>query len=164
VTEGPQEMFGKLMSISDDLMWRYYTLLTDLSPDEVRQIRNRVASAELHPKQAKIDLARRIVHDFHGQERAEDAAREFERRFTRRELPVDVRVVELTAEEWSSSLEKRLVKCGLAESSSDARRKITQGGVRIDGHKAVLGSPPPAGEYLLQAGKLGAVRVRRKTD
>jgi tyrosyl-tRNA synthetase len=163
VTEGPQEMFGKLMSISDDLMWRYYTLLTDLSPDEVRQIRNRVASAELHPKQAKIDLARRIVHDFHGQERAEDAAREFERRFTRRELPVDVRVVELTAEEWSSSLEKRLVKCGLAESSSDARRKITQGGVRIDGHKAVLGSPPPAGEYLLQAGKLGAVRVRRKT-
>ena len=163
VTEGPQEMFGKLMSISDDLMWRYYTLLTDLSPDEVRQIRNRVASAELHPKQAKIDLARRIVHDFHGQERAEDAAREFERRFTRRELPVDVRVVELTAEEWSSSLEKRLVKCGLAESASEARRKITQGGVRIDGHRAVLGSPPPAGEYLLQAGKLGAVRVRRKT-
>jgi len=163
VTEGPQEMFGKLMSISDDLMWRYYTLLTDLSPDEVRQIRNRVASAGLHPKQAKIDLARRIVHDFHGQERAEDAAREFERRFTRRELPVDVRVAELTAEEWSSSLEKRLVTCGLAESASDARRKITQGGVRIDGHKAVLGSPPPAGEYLLQAGKLGAVRVRRKT-
>jgi tyrosyl-tRNA synthetase len=163
VTEGPQEMFGKLMSISDELMWRYYTLLTDLTPDEVRQIRNRVGSAELHPKQAKIDLARRIVHDFHGPERAEGAAREFERRFTRRELPLDVRVVELTAEEWNSSLEKRLVACGLAGSSSDARRKITQGGVRIDGHKAVLGSPPPAGEYLLQAGKLGAVRVRRKT-
>ena len=162
VTEASSEMFGKLMSISDELMWKYYTLLTDLSPDEVLQLRDRVGSGGLHPKQAKVDLARRVVRDFHTEEDAERAAAEFERRFTRRELPVDARVVELTEEEWASPLEKRLVRCGLAESSSDARRKITQGGVRIDGHKAVLGSAPPAGEYLLQAGKLAAVRVRRR--
>jgi tyrosyl-tRNA synthetase len=70
-------------------------------------------------------------------------------------------VVELDDEEWRSPLEKRLVRCGLAESTSDARRKITQGGVRIDGEKAAIGAAPPAGDYLLQAGKLGAVRVRR---
>ena len=162
VTEAPSEMFGKLMSISDELMWRYYTLLTDLSTEEVQQLRDRVSSGALHPKQAKVDLAKRIVEDFHGPAGASQAAEAFERRFARRELPSDARVVELTEEEWSGSLEKRLVRCGLAESSSEARRKIVQGGVRIDGEKAVLGSAPPAGEYLLQAGKLGAVRVVRK--
>ncbi|HEY0874691.1 MAG TPA: tyrosine--tRNA ligase [Vicinamibacterales bacterium] len=162
VTETASEMFGKLMSISDELMWKYYTLLTDLSPEDVLQLRNRVSSGDLHPKQAKVDLATRIISDFHGERGAAQAADEFERRFSRRELPVDARVVELDDDEWSAPLEKRLVRCGLAESSSDARRKITQGGVRINGKKAALGEPVPAEAYLLQAGKLGAVRVVRK--
>jgi tyrosyl-tRNA synthetase len=156
------EMFGKLMSISDDLMWKYYALLTDLSFDEVQRLRTGVSAGELHPKQAKVALAKRIIADFHGGADAERAAEAFERRFSRRELPTDVRVVELSPEEWSSSLERRLVRCGLADSSSDARRKITQGGVRINGEKAVLGSPPPEEAYVLQAGKLGVVRVVRK--
>ena len=162
VTELPSEMFGKLMSISDELMWRYYTLLTDLLPGEILALRNRVSAGELHPKQAKVDLSKRIVADFHGADDAARAAEEFDRRFGRKELPVDARVVELGEEEWSSSLEKRLVRAGLAESSSDARRKIAQGGVRINGEKAVIGSAPPAESYLLQAGKLGAVKVVRK--
>jgi tyrosyl-tRNA synthetase len=162
VTESASDMFGKLMSISDELMWRYYTLLTDLSPTDVLHLRNRVSAGDLHPKQAKVDLARRIVRDFHGEAAATQAADEFERRFARKELPVDARVVELDDDEWASSLEKRLVRCGLAESSSDARRKITQGGVRINGEKVGLGAPVPADDYLLQAGKLGAVRVVRK--
>jgi tyrosyl-tRNA synthetase len=162
VTESASDMFGKLMSISDELMWRYYTLLTDLSPTDVLHLRNRVSAGDLHPKQAKVDLARRIVRDFHGEAAATQAADEFERRFARKELPVDARVVELDDDEWTSSLEKRLVRCGLAESSSDARRKITQGGVRINGEKVGLGAPVPADDYLLQAGKLGAVRVVRK--
>ncbi len=162
VTDAPSEMFGKLMSISDDLMWKYYALLTDLSADAVVEIRRRVSSGELHPKQAKVELATRIVQDFHGGAAGTQAAEEFERRFSRKELPVDVRVVELADDEWELSLEKRLVRCGLADSASEARRKIVQGGVRINGEKAQLGSAVPADDYLLQAGKLGVVRVVRR--
>jgi tyrosyl-tRNA synthetase len=161
VTESPAEMFGKLMSISDELMWKYYTLLTDLPSAAVLDLRNRVSQGELHPKQAKVDLAKRIVADFHTAADAERAAEEFERRFSKKELPVDARTVELNEAEWAAPLDKRLVRCGLADSASDARRKITQGGVRINGEKASLTSPVPDGEYLLQAGKLAAVKVRR---
>lgn len=161
VTEPPTGMFGKLMSISDALMWRYYSLLTDLSQTEVLELRNRVSEGQLHPKQAKVDLARRIVADFHSPVEAQHAAEEFERRFSRKELPVEARVVELDAAEWSLPLDRRLVRCGLADSASEARRKIAQGGVRIDGEKVTLAAPPPAGDYLLQAGKLGVVKVRR---
>jgi tyrosyl-tRNA synthetase len=162
VTEPAAEMFGKLMSISDELMWKYYALLTDLSAEDVLQLRNRVSTGELHPKQAKVDLATRIAADFHGADAVRSAAEEFERRFSRKALPDTAPIVELTAEEWAAPLEKRLVRCGLAESSSDARRKIAQGGVRINGEKAMLGSAPPDSDYVLQAGKLSAVRVVRK--
>jgi tyrosyl-tRNA synthetase len=161
VTEAPSEMFGKLMSISDDLMWKYYALLTDLAAADVLDLRNRVSRGDLHPKQAKVDLATRIVADFHGSADATRAAADFDRRFSKKELPVDAQVIELNAEEWDAPLDKRLVRCGLAESSSDARRKITQGGVRINGEKVTMGSSTPDTEYMLQAGKLAAVRVRR---
>jgi tyrosyl-tRNA synthetase len=137
-------------------------LLTDLAPAEVLQVRARVSAGDLHPKQAKIDLAKSIVRDFHGPAAAGEAADAFERRFAKKELPIDAAVMELTDEEWRASLEKRLVRCGLAESMSDARRKIQQGGVRINGEKAALGSSVPDTEYLLQAGKHAAVKVRRR--
>jgi tyrosyl-tRNA synthetase len=162
VTDAAPEMFGKLMSISDELMWKYYTLLTDLSSDDVLQLRHRVSAGELHPKQAKMDLASSIVADFHGEPAALAAAADFERRFSRKELPVEAPIVELADEEWGISLEKRLVRAGLAESMSDARRKIAQGGVRINGGKVAAGSVPPETDYLLQAGKLGAVKIARK--
>jgi tyrosyl-tRNA synthetase len=169
VTESASDMFGKLMSISDDLMWKYYVLLTDLAPGDVAQLRDRVSSGELHPKAMKVALARRIVADFHGEGEADAAAAGFERRFSKKELPADLRIVELSVEEWTASLEKRLVRCGLAESMSDARRKIAQGGVRINGQKVATESTSApqlaaldADEYVLQAGKLGAVRVRRQ--
>ena len=167
VTEPATEMFGKLMSISDDLMWRYYTLLTDLSAAEVSALREGVSSGRLHPKQAKVDLATRIIADFHPGAEAARAADEFDRRFAKKELPTDAQIVELTEEEWSAPLEKRLVRVGLADSMSDARRKVSQGGVRINGVKigpdstAVVAAAVAAGEYLLQAGKLAAVRIKR---
>jgi tyrosyl-tRNA synthetase len=161
VTEAPAEMFGKLMSISDGLMWKYYMLLTDLGPADVEALRGNVASGLVHPKQAKIDLATRIVTDFHDHAAASSAAAEFDQRFSKRWVPTDVPVVELSEEEWTGSLERRLVRAGLAESMTDARRKIAQGGVRVNGEKAALGAAAPDEDYLLQAGKLGVVRVRR---
>jgi tyrosyl-tRNA synthetase len=161
VTDAPGQMFGKLMSISDELMWKYYTLLTDLSSSDVEHLRARVAAGEVHPKQTKIDLATRIVTDFHDAAEASAAAAEFDQRFSKKAAPSDARVVELSAEEWTSSLEKRLVRSGLADSMSDARRKIAQGGVRINGEKASAGAETPEDEYVLQAGKLGLVRIKR---
>ncbi len=125
-------------------------------------MRARVDSGALHPKQAKVELATAIVTDFHGADEAARAAEQFERRFTNKELPVDAAIVELDDDEWHASIEKRLVRCGLAESTSDARRKVQQGGVRINGEKVAVGSSAPAADYLLQAGKHAAVNVRRK--
>jgi tyrosyl-tRNA synthetase len=164
VTDSPSEMFSKLMSISDDLMWKYYTLLTDLGPSEIAQLRNRVSAGELHPKQGKVDLAKQIVTDFHGGVAAERASEEFERRFAKKEVPEDLPIVELTDAEWQGSIEKILVRCGLADSMSDARRKLEQGGVRLNGNKLTgpgQVAPSEANEFTLQAGKRAAVRVRR---
>jgi tyrosyl-tRNA synthetase len=167
VTEAPSEMFGKLMSISDDLMWRYYALLTDLGSEDVLALRNRVSAGTVHPKQAKVDLARRIVTDFHGAEAADRAAAEFERRFSKGELPADLPVIELSEEEWVLPLGKRLVRAGLAESASDAHRKIMQGGVRVNGHRvgsdtSIDSDAQAADGYVLQVGKRAAVRIQRK--
>jgi tyrosyl-tRNA synthetase len=170
VTDAPAEMFGKLMSISDDLMWKYFTLLTDLAPEEVLGRRHAVSSGTLHPKDVKVELAKRIVADFHGPSAAERAAEEFGRRFTRKELPDDLPVIELPENEWAVTIERMLVRCGLAESTSDARRKVEQGGVRINGQR-LSGSDsyedfrrlePDTAEFTLQVGKRAAVRVRKK--
>jgi tyrosyl-tRNA synthetase len=93
VTEPAAEMFGKLMSISDELMWKYYALLTDLTPVEVASLAGDVSAGRRHPKAVKVDLARRIISDFHSPSDADAAAEAFERRFTKRELPEDLRTV-----------------------------------------------------------------------
>jgi tyrosyl-tRNA synthetase len=167
VTEAPAEMFGKLMSISDDLMWKYYTLLTDLTPTEALALRTRVETGDLHPKQAKVDLARTIVEDFHGAAEAERAAQDFERRFAKKELPEELPVIELPEEDWNVTIERMLVRCGLADSMSDAHRKLEQGGVRINGQR--IGSDMTenfrrldSDEFVLQVGKRSAVRVRKR--
>ena len=122
VTDAPAEMFGKLMSISDELMWRYYALLTDLTATDVTQLRDACRRGALHPKQAKIDLARRIVARLSSAgeaERGGGGVRAAVRRS--KELPDRRwRSIEVPDEEWNASIEKRLVDCGLAE--SDERR------------------------------------------
>lgn len=136
VTERPSEMFGKLMSISDELMWKYYTLLTDLSPAEILQLRNAVSAGDLHPKQAKIDLAKRIVTDFHGATAAERAAEEFERRFAKREIAVE----SLESLEWELTSEPRawrhlLIGLKLVRSGREADQKLKQGAVKLNGRR-----------------------------
>jgi tyrosyl-tRNA synthetase len=136
VTDSPDEMFGKLMSVSDTLMWRYYVLLTDLSAQDVDALKARVESGALHPKQAKVDLARSIVSEFHDPPVADRAAAEFDRVHGKGELPSDLRDLALDfGGDADRSLTKLLVHAGLAASTSDAGRKIQQGGVRLNGEK-----------------------------
>jgi tyrosyl-tRNA synthetase len=124
------------MSISDALMWRYYELLTDLTAAQIAALRDRVASESLHPKQAKVELAKRIVSEFHDAAAADQAADEFERVHARRETPSDLQahVVAFGADS-DRALTRVLVDVGFAASTSDARRKIQQGGVRLSGEK-----------------------------
>jgi tyrosyl-tRNA synthetase len=160
VTDPAPEMFGKLMSISDDLMWRYYVLLTDLTPEALLKKRGAVSDGTLHPKLAKMELASAITADFHGLEAARSAADEFERRFARKELHLD----ELPALEWTLPEEPKawrylLVGLKLASSGGDADRKLTQGAVRLNGAKitdpqAIQQAELRRGEsYLLQIGR-----------
>jgi tyrosyl-tRNA synthetase len=136
VTDAPGEMFGKVMSVSDDLMWRYYLLLTDLSPADIEKLKADVAAGARHPRQVKADLARRIVSDFHSPDAAAHAAESFDARFARGELVVeDLPVVTIDLAEDSISVAKLVAGAGLAASASEATRKIQQGGVKVDRQK-----------------------------
>jgi tyrosyl-tRNA synthetase len=136
VTEPAGDMFGKVMSISDGLMWRYYALLTGAREDEISEMQARVARGHLHPRQAKVDLAMRIVSDFHSVEAARDAAAEFDRVHAQGALPADLRdVVVDFGGEASKAVARVMVDAGLAASSSEAGRKMQQGGVKLDAVK-----------------------------
>ena len=130
ITEAPQEMFGKLMSISDGLMWRYYELLTDVTVADIERMRREVTSGELHPMRAKKDLAKKIIADFHSADAAEQAEKNWEKQFQKDEVPEGLDVIDVEA---PVRLDKLLVKIGLAASSSEAVRKIKEKSVRIDG-------------------------------
>jgi tyrosyl-tRNA synthetase len=163
IDEPPREIYGKLMSISDDLMWRYWTLCTDLTTAEIAGLRRKVESGETHPKQAKADLARRIVADYHGEQAAGEAAAEFEKVFARHEVPEEVREVRLPTSQQPVWVPKLLVSLGLAKSNGEARRLIEQGGVSLDGER--LSDPsrelPAAApvSHLIKVGKRHFVRV-----
>jgi tyrosyl-tRNA synthetase len=158
IAEPANVMFGKLLSMSDDLMWMYYELLTDLTMPQIAELRDRVARGALHPKQAKVDLAKRIIADFHSVEDAEAAAQEFERVHVRHEAPEEVPEVQAEAGE---TLSRVLVRCQLASSGSDATRKIKQGAVKVNGERVTDFSwrPPAAGAYLIQVGPRAFVRL-----
>jgi tyrosyl-tRNA synthetase len=156
ITESPHEIFGKVMSISDTLMWDYYELLTDLSVPEIETMRQRAADGTLHPKQAKVDLARQIVADFHSAEAATAAAAEFERRFARGELPTDLAEWSTGVVAGGTKLSAIMVGAGLATSASAASRLIDQGGVRVDGERVgdrMNRVYPPARSFVLQVGR-----------
>ncbi len=140
ITDVPVEMFGKLMSISDELMWRYYELLTDRTAADVAVLKSEVDARRVHPKHAKAELARLIVSDFHGDRAAQDASEAFEARFGRGEIAADsLAQVVVAVEGEGVTLAKVVVAAGLAASASEAVRKIQQGGVRIDRHRVTDG-------------------------
>jgi len=142
IHEPPLEMYGKLMSISDEMMWRYYELLTDVQLPEIERMKR-----EAHPMQAKKDLARRIVTDFHSAEAATKANEDWAKQFQKDEVPADVQEIYMTLGEVGGYVaqtdrgsaatvraDRVLVRCGLATSTTDAARKLKQGSVRIDDH------------------------------
>jgi tyrosyl-tRNA synthetase len=134
ITEPPGEIFGKLMSISDTLMWRYLELLSLESPQEI-SARKRAVEQGGNPRDVKFEFARQIVERFHGPSAARGAAQDFTARFTRHELPDDLPEVTLAAKGEGLLLSHVLKQAGLTSSTSEALRLIEQGGVKVDGEK-----------------------------
>ena len=149
VAEAPEEQFGKLMSVTDDLMWRYYELLSARTSLEIAALRAG------HPKAAKVALAMEIVERFHGAEAARGAAQHFEQVHARRETPEDVAEVALSlGGQATLPLVAALADAKLASSRSEARRLVAQGGVTVNGERASDPQAPlAAGEYLVKVGK-----------
>lgn len=162
ITEAPGEMFGKLMSISDELMWSYYELLTDFPSSVIVRLREEVRSGVLHPMDAKMQLAHAVIAGFHGEEAANRASHEFRRVFRERQAPNEAPRHTLR-QGTPKRLSALLVQLKLASSRSEAERLMKQGGVELDGvrvddvkREIDLSKP---GEYLVRAGKKKFLRV-----
>lgn len=164
VEDPPFEMYGKLMSISDELMWKYWLLLTDRTEAEIEALKAGVATGQRHPMEVKKELAATIVTEFHGPSEAAAAAREFEKVFSNRQRPTDIPEIELPSPGTRSLVARIVASAGLAGSNSEARRLIQQGGVRIDeirvaDVKAEIDTSPGR-EYVIRAGKRRFAKVR----
>jgi tyrosyl-tRNA synthetase len=170
IHEAPLEMYGKVMSISDEMMWRYYELLTDVQVADIEKMKTAT-----HPMAAKKDLARRIVADFHSADAAARAGEDWAKQFQKDGVPENVEEVSVAMQEIGGSLDDQgragvrldriLVKCGMADSTTDAGRKLKQGSVKLENAvqtepRIVLTGPPPA-RLLLRVGKQLKVAVIR---
>lgn len=161
INELPREMFGKVMSISDELMWRYYLLLTDKTATEIERLKQDASEGTLNPRMAKVELAKLMITDFHSAAAATAAEAEFDRIFKMRELPEDIERRTTPAQRWKAS--RLLVECNLAPSMAEARRLIEQGGVRVDGERVSQTDAEidlkPNEEILIQVGKRRYLRL-----
>jgi tyrosyl-tRNA synthetase len=162
ITEPPTEMFGKMMSIPDELMWQYYELITDRTPAEIAALRSEVSAGKLHPMDAKMRLATEVIATFYGQDPANKAAENFQRVFRDRQAPTEIPVVKVKQGE-AKQLNALLVELKLIDSKSEADRVIKQKGVEIDGvcfdnprHPMPADKP---GEFTLKVGKKKFLKV-----
>jgi tyrosyl-tRNA synthetase len=164
IDEPPLEMFGKVMSISDQMMWRYWELLTDTSMAGIEAMRQQVKSGQAHPMKMKQGLATKIVADFHGEAAAKKAQEDWSKQFQKGEVPEDVETVSVKYDEVAAKagdgkavkLDKLLARCGLADSATDGQRKLKQNAVRVNGDvqtDPVLPVTLP-GELTLRVGRL----------
>ena len=160
IEEAPDQMFGKVMSISDELMWRYYELLTDTDIDDVNVLKFKCESGAENPRDLKVELAKTIIKDFHSPQAAEKAEEEFNRRFVKKEIPDEIE--ERSVVGGSHNLAQLIAEVGLAGSKGEARRLIQQGGVKVNGEKATAaGAEIEIGSdgVLIQVGKLKFLRI-----
>ncbi|HMM79900.1 MAG TPA: tyrosine--tRNA ligase [Pyrinomonadaceae bacterium] len=158
IDESADSMFGKVMSISDELMWKYYELLTDLSPVEISALRAKIAEGE-NPRNLKVDLAKLIITDFHSNNAANEAEEAFTRQFVQKEIPDEIDETRIAS--GSHQLAQLLADTGLAASKGEARRLIEQGGVKLNGEKVSANNDIEVnGEgVLIQVGKRKYLRV-----
>ena len=160
VEDAPNDMFGKVLSISDELMWRYYELLSAKSLKEIEAIKAGVADGSLHPKKVKESLAQELTARFHSPEAAEAAKAEFDKVHAKSQIPTEMDEFELEGPIW---IAKALQECKIEPSTSQARRDIKQGAVRIDQVKVSDEQLQlESGEYVLQVGKRKFARVKVK--
>ena len=164
ISESADDIFGKVLSISDELMFRYYELLSDLSMDEIGSLRQDMEDGKIHPKAVKVQLAKEIVARFHDAESADAAEHNFEQVFKKHELPDDIPEKEIVAEEEEVWLPKLLLEAELVKSTSDGRRMIKQNAVSVDGEKVgdMNANIPAQGTVLLQVGKRRFCKVQFK--
>ena len=160
VEDAPNDMFGKVLSVSDDLMWRYFELLSDLSLDEIAALKAGVEDGSKHPKKVKESLAIEITTRFHSAQAAQDAKAEFDKVHSKSQIPTDIESFEFEGPIW---IAKALVDAKIEPSTSQARRDIKQGAVKIDQQKIDDNQLQlETGEYILQVGKRKFARVKVK--
>ncbi|HKY64027.1 MAG TPA: tyrosine--tRNA ligase [bacterium] len=163
VTEAPDAMFGKLMSLSDSLMWRYYELLTDRSTDEILQLQKEVASGALHPKAVKVNLAKELIAGLHDAKAAETAAANFDKAFTQREVE-RLSDVEVASDKGSILAYQAVKEGGFAATGNEAKAKIKGGSIHLNGEllKDPFAELKDEGQGLLIQGKIEKKRVERR--
>ncbi len=164
ITEAPGQMFGKLMSVSDELMWSYYELLTDFGTREVLRLREEVRAGTMHPMSAKMQLAHVIIAGFHGEDAANKAKDEFQRVFRDRQAPEEARIYPIPKRTWPYRLTSILAESKVVDSRSEADRLVKQGAVEIDGQRVTdvkyeVDLSKAGREYLLRAGKKKFLRI-----
>lgn len=166
LTDAPNDMFGKVMSIPDELMVKYYRLASTVPVDQIDAIEKRLAADEIHPNRCKRDLAQNIVAAYYDEEAAKEAEAAFDRQFKQHEVPEDIPefAADLTPnEEGTVYLAKLIADSGLTKSTGDARRMIDQGGVKINGEavaaKAYNVAPESLSGAVIQVGKRKFVRL-----
>jgi tyrosyl-tRNA synthetase len=154
ITESANDIFGKTMSVSDDLMFRYYELLSDLAKTEIEELKQGLEQGTLHPKEIKQKLARELTQRFHSADAALQAQQNFDNVFAKKDIPDDIAEYAIQADEavW---LPKLLVESGLVSSTSDGRRMIKQNAVSLDGEKVTDTdfSVEPQGSVIIKVGK-----------
>lgn len=159
IEDTPNEMFGKLMSISDELMWKYYELLTDLSISEISNLRSEISNGR-NPRDLKVDLAKLVIADFHSTDEAAAAEEDFVKRFVQKEVPDEIEEKQIAAGTYI--LSQLLADTGLAASKGEARRLIEQGGVKVNNEKASAANAEITinnDGVLLQVGKRKFLKV-----
>ncbi len=155
ITEEPKEMFGKVMSISDDLMWNYYTLLSEKSIDEIEALKKACASGEMNPRDAKIELGREIVARFHDEALADAAVEGFKSQFQKGAMPDDIAEVSV---ENKGKIANLLKDAGLVDSTSDALRMIKSNAVKLNGQVVTDAAMAPC-DGIWQVGKRRFAKV-----
>ena len=161
ITESADDIYGKVMSVSDSLMFRYYELLSDLPASEIKTLESDMQEGSIHPKEVKIKLAKELTARFYGPDAAEKAENFFEQVFKHHGLPEDIPELHVNKDEGEVWLPKLLVKAGLTKSTSEARRLIKQQAVALDGEK-VLDMEymvQPSAEILVKVGKRRFARI-----